>query len=54
MSDILSKYSIVGFDFEFTNFVDFEPISLGMDARLIQRHNKQLLTNVIDDLILKQ
>ena len=31
-----------------------KPISLGMDARLIQRHNKQLLTNVIDDLILKQ
>ena len=31
-----------------------KPISLGMNARLIQRHNKQLLTNVIDDLILKQ
>lgn len=30
-----------------------KPISLGMDARLIQRHNKQLLTNVIGDLILR-
>lgn len=29
-----------------------KPISLGMDARLIQRHNKQLLTNVIGDLTL--
>ncbi|MFX7075037.1 HAD family hydrolase [Acinetobacter baumannii] len=28
-----------------------KPISLGMDARLIQRHNKQLLSNVIGDLI---
>ena len=30
-----------------------KPISLGMDARLIQRHNKQLLTDVIGDLILR-
>ena len=30
-----------------------KPISLGMDARLIQRHKKQLLTNVIGDLILR-
>ena len=30
-----------------------KPISLGMDARLIQRHNKQLLTNVIGDLTLR-
>lgn len=28
-----------------------KPISLGMDARLIQRHNKQSLSNVIGDLI---
>ncbi len=30
-----------------------KPISLGMDARLIQRHNKQLLSNIIGDLILR-
>ncbi|WP_034683889.1 HAD family hydrolase [Acinetobacter sp. 1294596] len=30
-----------------------KPISLGMDARLIQRHKKQLLTNVIGDLIVR-
>ena len=30
-----------------------KPISLGMDARLIQRHNKQLLSNVIGDLIFR-
>lgn len=30
-----------------------KPISLGMDARLIQRHNKQSLSNVIGDLIFR-
>lgn len=30
-----------------------KPISLGMDARLIQRHNKQSLLNVIGDLIFR-
>lgn len=28
-----------------------KPLSLGMSARLIQRHNEQYLSDIIDDLI---